>query len=154
RWRSAVMRQDPVRNMVMATRQPMLFEDAQSDERIPESGRNFFTRTLIRSAGVLPLHAKDEVLGVLQVASLRPLAFNRQGRDLVEGIAGQIATAIKGIKLYEDRRIAEEELRHAQDLLTATIESTADGILVVNSEGAVVYNNARFADIWGLDDDV
>lgn len=150
RWKDAIRRPDPVRNMVIATRQPMLFEDAQADERIPESGRNFFVRTLIRSAAVFPLQTHDEVLGVLSIASQRPLAFDAHERDLLEGIAAQIAVAVKGVQLYDERRVAEDALRASQDLLVATIESTADGILVVDGEGGVAFHNQRFAEMWNI----
>ncbi len=150
RWSRGAQRPDPVRNLVMATRQPMIFEDAQSDERIPEAARNFFVKILVRSAAVFPLVVKDEVVGVLSVASLRPSRFDGQQQELLEGLAGQIATAVKGVNLYEERRRAEEELLRGQELLRATIESTADGILVVNSEGQVAYSNERFARMWGI----
>ena len=52
RWKRGRVRPDPVRDAVIATRQAMVFADAQNDERIPESGRAFFERTLIRSTGV------------------------------------------------------------------------------------------------------
>ena len=67
---------------VLATRAPLIFEDAQSDERIPESGRQFFVRTLIRSAAVLPLQTYDDVVGVLSLASLRPNSFSGDEREL------------------------------------------------------------------------
>ena len=49
---------------------------------------------------------------------------------------------------------AELELSEALSLLTATLDSTADGILVVNLEGKITSANRRFAEIWGLPDAV
>ena len=39
-------------------------------------------------------------------------------------------------------------------LLTATLDSTADGILVVNTEGAIMRSNARFAQMWRIPDEL
>ncbi|MGE5114296.1 MAG: PAS domain S-box protein [Acidobacteriaceae bacterium] len=53
-----------------------------------------------------------------------------------------------------EREQTERALRKSQSLLQATLESTADGILVVDSEGKFVSHNRRFVEMWGLPDDV
>jgi diguanylate cyclase (GGDEF)-like protein len=150
RWTRAAQRPDPIRNMVAATRQPMVFEDAQNDERLPERGRAFFTSALIRSTAVFPMAVKDEVVGVISFGSTHPTRFDGRQREIIEGVAAQIATAVHGVQLYERRREAEAALRRSQELLTATIESTADGILAVDGSGAVTYANRRFAEMWRI----
>jgi PAS domain S-box-containing protein len=53
-----------------------------------------------------------------------------------------------------DRRVAEAEMRQALSLLTATLDSTMDGILVVDLAGRVELFNRRFAEMWNIPDDV
>ena len=48
---------------------------------------------------------------------------------------------------------AERELSEALSRLTATLDSTADGILVVDTAGKITDFNGRFAEIWGLPPD-
>ncbi|HUY65283.1 MAG TPA: diguanylate cyclase [Acidimicrobiales bacterium] len=48
--------------------------------------------------------------------------------------------------------LAELELRNALSLLRATLDSTADGIVVVDRTGRMVSFNRRFAEMWGLSD--
>jgi signal transduction histidine kinase len=48
------------------------------------------------------------------------------------------------------RKRAEEVLRRSFSLLEATLESTADGILVVDHAQRIVRYNRRFAEMWHL----
>ena len=45
---------------------------------------------------------------------------------------------------------AEEDLSRALSVLTATLESTADGILVATAAGKIVRMNQKFIDLWGM----
>ncbi len=49
-----------------------------------------------------------------------------------------------------DRVATEADLRAANSLLAATLESTADGILVVALDGSITSFNTRFAEMWHL----
>ncbi|MEX2487697.1 MAG: EAL domain-containing protein [Nitriliruptoraceae bacterium] len=49
-----------------------------------------------------------------------------------------------------DRSMIEDELRQANSLLSATLQSTTDGILVVNPRGRVTSFNDKFAELWRL----
>ncbi|WP_437277242.1 ATP-binding protein [Sorangium sp. So ce375] len=53
-----------------------------------------------------------------------------------------------------NRKHAEDVLRHSYSLLEATLESTADGILVVDGARRVVRHNHRLAQMWRIPDDV
>jgi PAS domain S-box-containing protein len=57
-------------------------------------------------------------------------------------------------KLLRWRKQAEEELRESKELLRATIESTADGILVVNEKGQVICTNERFVQLWRIPEEL
>ncbi len=51
-----------------------------------------------------------------------------------------------------NRKRAEEELANSLSLLRATLESTADGILVVDGDGKIVSFNRKFIDMWRIPD--
>ncbi len=64
----------------------------------------------------------------------------------------QIATRIAGIAI--ERSQAEGALRESEELLKAIVESTADGILVVNNSGQVIYANELFAKMWRIPEEL
>jgi PAS domain S-box-containing protein len=53
-----------------------------------------------------------------------------------------------------DRKQKEEKLKQSFSLLQATLESTADGILVVDLEGKITNYNVQFAKMWDIPEDV
>ncbi|MEJ2658673.1 MAG: PAS domain-containing protein [Desulfobacterales bacterium] len=57
-------------------------------------------------------------------------------------------------RLITERKKAEEALREGEELLRATVESTADGILVVDEKGQVTHTNKRFAQMWQIPDEL
>ncbi|MBN2223310.1 MAG: PAS domain S-box protein [Deltaproteobacteria bacterium] len=54
----------------------------------------------------------------------------------------------------EEKRRAEESLSENERLFRATIESTGDGIFVVNENGEVTHKNARFAELWRIPEEI
>ena len=76
--------------------------------------------------------------------------------DAIRGGVGALGHRVaRGIALdITAHKQAQSRLQETLSLLGATLESTADGILVVDASGHVTHYNRRFAEIWGLADDV
>ncbi len=53
-----------------------------------------------------------------------------------------------------EHRTTDDELRHSVSLLTATLESTADGILVDDRCGHIKGFNKKFAAMWGVPESI
>ena len=58
-----------------------------------------------------------------------------------------------GARRHRRRCAAEHELSQTLSLLTATLDSTADGILVVDNDGIITGFNRRFSEIWRIPED-
>jgi diguanylate cyclase (GGDEF)-like protein/PAS domain S-box-containing protein len=75
---------------------------------------------------------------------------------------GQVTVRVDGrpavmsgtVQDVTERKRAEAELREALSLLSATLDSTADGILVVDHEGRIRSCNRKFAEMWRLPENV
>ncbi|MBM4133602.1 MAG: response regulator [Nitrospira sp.] len=59
-----------------------------------------------------------------------------------------------GLVEVTSQKRAEENLRHSQALLTATLESTSDGMCVVDGDRQIVCCNQKFIEMWKIPDSV
>lgn len=73
---------------------------------------------------------------------------------LTEMLPLALARAMAQHELRAEKQRAETALRESQQLLLATLESTADGILAVTTDGKVLAHNRRFAEMWRIPQDV
>lgn len=83
------------------------------------------------------------------------LADHEQERYLLERSLEHSSQEM--LELYENVRASAElltqehdQLRSAHSVLNATLESTADGILVVGTDGKITHLNRRFAQMWRI----
>src|SRR6185369_3877418 len=63
---------------------------------------------------------------------------------------GEAAGAVIIGRDMRERKRSEREVRRAVTLLQSTLDSTADGILVVGEEGKILTYNQRFVDMWRI----
>jgi two-component system cell cycle sensor histidine kinase/response regulator CckA len=69
----------------------------------------------------------------------------------VEERALDLAKANAALRLEnQQRRHTETQLQHSLSLLYSTLESTADGILVVSREGLITSCNQKFLEMWRI----
>jgi len=63
---------------------------------------------------------------------------------------GEVTGAVIIGRDLRERKRYEWEARRAVTLLQSTLDSTADGILVIGQDGRALTWNQRFADMWGI----
>ncbi|MEO8456464.1 MAG: EAL domain-containing protein [Chloroflexota bacterium] len=123
-------RSKPHIEQAMAQQQTTFFSDS------PERG----------VAGAVPIMAWGKSIGALVVVSNK-YTKDLKDEELMLGIG--VAT---GVSLENLRQ--KEDLGDTLSVLTATLDSTADGVLVIDSRGRIVSYNQRFTDMWAIPDDV
>ena len=65
-----------------------------------------------------------------------------------------IQMALYVAKVDVERKKTEEALKENRELLRTTLESTTDGILVVDQKGDVLHKNSRFAEMWRIPESI
>jgi PAS domain S-box-containing protein len=76
-------------------------------------------------------------------------ALRDDGGQII-GCIGAAVNVTGRVAAEEEQSRALDRLAHAVSLLEATIESTADGLLVVDPDGKVVTHNQRFLQLWRI----
>lgn len=96
----------------------------------------------------VPLKTSSKTIGVLVLQHYEQEDVYDEGHlRFLDSIASQVANVI-------ERKRAEEELEQSVSLLTATLESTADGILVLDDSREIVNYNRKFAELWKIPESV
>ncbi|MDX1993146.1 MAG: GAF domain-containing SpoIIE family protein phosphatase [bacterium] len=145
-------------NQVVATREPLLTNNAQFDTRF-QAGQSIIMRGL-RAILSAPMLVKDRLVGVVYVdTSMRSRNFSQSDRDLLNAVAGQAAIALDNARLYT---VAVEKGRIERELQMAS--EIQQGLLphrMPNTQGyqmAAAWRPARevagdFYDAFALGDD-
>ncbi len=92
----------------------------------------------------LPLRARGEVLGLLNIQSRGHRQFTPADVELLEAIGNQIGIAIANAQLIEDA-----EQRRAT--LDSVMNSLVDGLVLVNKWGKIAYVNPCAREMLSLD---
>ncbi len=83
-----------------------------------------------------------EWMGRLFASHLEPL---RDAEGAIRGVLGVAVDITEGLR-------SEPELERSLSLLRATLDSTADGILVVDADGKIATYNRKFVEMWRIPD--
>jgi len=96
----------------------------------------------------VPLKTSDRTIGILVLQHYeKEHVYDNDHLRFLNSIASQVANVI-------ERKRAEEELKKSFSLLTATLESTADGILVIDKKGKVSSFNKKFIELWQIPESI
>ncbi|MBI3761814.1 MAG: GAF domain-containing protein [Chloroflexi bacterium] len=96
-----------------------------------------------RSQLSVPIKRDGRVLGVITVESPEVGAFTQEHAKFVSQFSIQAALAIENARLFQ--RVAE-----GRDQLAAILNSTRDGVLMLDSKGRIALVNPRIEEFWGI----
>jgi PAS domain S-box-containing protein len=76
--------------------------------------------------------------------------FVRESAKAIRDFNGKILYFDGTVEDITERKRAEKELESSYSILNASLESTADGILIVDGNGSIIKWNQKFAEMWGI----
>ncbi|KPL82807.1 hypothetical protein SE15_12200 [Thermanaerothrix daxensis] len=131
----------PYLNEITESPDPDYFELLEIDHRLRELA-------LTASFGllhgvVLPLVARNRVLGVIFIFRSYPAAFSANDRALLTSFADQAAIAVSNAQLYT-------QLARSKQRLDGLLDAVADGVLILNPDLKVERCNPAFARLLGI----
>ncbi len=96
---------------------------------------------VVREA-VVPIQVQGRIVAILGVGN-KPGDYDEKDVDVISRLGHEVWEIIL-------RRRAEEALRAHGEELQAILQSTADGILAVDSQGRAITANERFLEMWKI----
>jgi PAS domain S-box-containing protein len=96
---------------------------------------------------IQPLHRLSKTMNIVASGDLEA-SILRSGNDEISKLADAFNSMTSSL------RSQQETIRSNVSILTTTLESTADGILVVENDGKITIYNNRFIEIWKIPTDI
>lgn len=124
---------------VQETGRSILLADVPSDPAYAQ----LVTENTYRSHLSAPIKHEGNVLGVVTLEDARPGLFNEDHLSFVGQLAAQTAIALTNAHLFED-------VTESRDTMQAVLNSTREGVLVVDAAGRVAIANVRLQELWDL----
>ncbi len=123
---------------------------------VSKDSRYYAIRQDIQSELCVPLQVNDQIIGVVNVESIRQNAYGESDQRVLETIAAQIATAIQNSRLYDqvqqelaERKKAEDALRENQSRLQLIMDRMPIACILYDTDFRITYWNQAAERIFG-----
>ncbi|MFN2186390.1 MAG: PAS domain S-box protein [Anaerolineae bacterium] len=116
---------------------PLLLDDSRADP-VLASFRDLMGCPDIASVMAVPLLVDDDVAGCLGLHATKPHGFSPGELDLVRRVADQVSSALVRNRLAE-----------TQQRLSTAIEQIAEAVMIVDTDGHILYVNPAFEQVSG-----
>ena len=148
----------PEIQQVMATGEPLVIEDTETHPLL-DLVRVGMPQNGFRSLALLPILFEDRPMGVLFLRGRKPVALREHELSLARTVANATAIALRNARILQSLRDQTQQITfarfEAEKRLKALqryadfFHSTADGIVVIDADGDILFSNPRAHAILG-----
>ncbi|HKQ68667.1 MAG TPA: PAS domain S-box protein [Polyangiaceae bacterium] len=152
------LNQYPEIREVMASGEPLVIRDTQTHPLL-EVVRKGLPAAVFSSLALLPILFEGKPMGVLFLRARHVLAFGAHELSLYRTIANATAIALRNARVLQSLRDQTQQITFARfeaerrlktlQRYADFFESAADGIVVIDSEGKLLFSNPRAREITG-----
>lgn len=134
---------------VLRTGRPMWSENYLSDPSFPHASAldDVATSELLGGIITVPLIVGENTIGVLCAADRKPRHFSERDVEMLAALAAHAAVAIRNARLFEQHRVAVEELRKANQTLACTAAMRQRAGEVAETLTGVILGGGGLGDI-------
>ena len=131
---------------VAAERRTIALEDSDAADILDARLREKQVRSLLGA----PLIVEGRVIGVLRVGTVRAHRFTEDEKRLLQVVADRMALVIEHVRLYEAEQRARREAESLAAERDAILRQIADGVVIADPSGSVVFANDVARRLLGL----
>src|SRR6185295_13234628 len=111
--------------------------------------QKFWERGHILSIAMLPVVFQGKPLGVLHFSSSTRRAFEKPEADFLIALVEQAATALKGVRLYDDLERSRDKLRESEERFRSLVQNSSDLISIIDADGTFRYTSPSVQRLMG-----
>lgn len=148
----------PEIRQVMKTGEPLVIHDAATHPLF-EMVRAGLPPNAFRSLAILPIVFEDKPMGVLFLRGRQPVVLHEHELSLARTVANATGIALRNARILQSLRDQTQQITFARFEAERRLKSlqryadffhsTADGIIVIDQDGQVLFSNPRASDITG-----
>lgn len=131
----------PAMQQAITERRPLSVQatDSHADGRELEALRAEHMSTVL----LAPMLAGHQVIGLARLYSRGPRQYSPADLQLIQTLANQAGVALQNAQSFQ-------QVIESRDRLAAILNSTREGVLVIDSSGLISLANPRIEEFWGV----
>jgi PAS domain S-box-containing protein len=117
----------------------------------PSAAETYSEARSPKSQIIMPLKAKGQMVGIAVTASTEEHEYKTDEVALLSSLCHELAVAMINVDLYQQSQKTLEWLADTQEYTEHFIQEMLSGVMVINSDGDVIYFNREAEDILGIE---